>query len=57
MHIFLYQLSPQILSDTISDKAYIFYFNFKNSIENQKFHFSTKVCEIRNKRSNEKLSA
>ena len=25
-------------------------FDFKNTIENQEFHFLTKICEIQNKR-------
>ena len=34
---------------TFFPKMYIFLFNLKNTIENLKFNFLTKICEIRNK--------
>ena len=37
-------------------KMYIFVFNFKNSIKNQKFNFLTVLCDIGKKRKNAKLS-
>ena len=33
---------------------YILCFDFKNTTENQEFHFLTEICEIRNKRLNSK---
>ena len=37
----------QILSKTFFDKMYIICLGLKkNDIENQKFHFLTKICEI-----------
>ena len=45
----------QILIRTFFDRMYILCFDFKNTIENQEFHFSTKICEIRKKRKNAKL--
>ena len=36
---------------------YIFLFNSKNTIDNRKFNFLTRICEIRKKRNNVKLIA
>ena len=46
--------SLQVLIRIFSDAMYILYFDFKNTIKNQDFQFLTKICEIRNKRSNPK---
>ena len=39
----------QIVSKTFFDKMFILCFDLKNTIENQKFNFVIKICEIRNK--------
>ena len=48
------QWGLQILIRTFFDRIYILFFDFKNTIENEKFYFLTKICEIRNKRWNSK---
>ena len=48
----------KLLYDTFFYKMYIYIFFFqKNTIENRKFNFLTRICEIRNKRKNPKLFA
>ena len=41
------QRGIQILSDTVSDKMYIFDIFLKNTIKIPKFHFLNQICEIR----------
>ena len=54
---YLPKLGLQILSRTFFDKMFILCNAVlkKNTFENQKFHFSTIICEIRKKRKVEKL--
>ena len=41
-----FQKDLQFLSQTVSDKTYIFRFNSKTTIKIQKFHFLDKIYEI-----------
>ena len=51
MENYLSKLGLHILNRKFFDKMYILYFGFKkNTIENQKFNFAIKICEIQNMR-------
>ena len=49
--------STNFQEDIFRQDVYFMFWFLKNAIENQIFHFLTKICEIQNKRLNEKLFA
>ena len=52
-----FQKDLQILSNTVSEKTYIFVSIPKNTIKIQEFHFLDKIYEIHKKRLDEEVFA
>ena len=55
--LFVFLKRSKILSNTVSNKTYIFFSIPKNTIKIQKFHFLDKICEIQKKGLDGKLFA